>query len=204
MREKIREVIGDVRRGSQHEALRCGVVTRVNLHVRSAFRNAIGDVEREAVALAHEAKRLVARILRVPFLHVVAERRALPHVRARDASAVGHIEHLAGRNRGNRVVALAHRLNAPPLEERAVRRRELDVGARVNLRASRGERRLQVRSSRDHVHTLEGLLTCGFTFACSSTLACGDGLRGLGLRGLEHGRRDGTGAIRLCRCCKLR
>ena len=203
MREKIREVIGDIGRGSQHEALRDGVVARVDLHVRTAFRNAVGNVEREAVALAYEAKRPVARILRVPFLHVVAERRALPHVRAGSAPAVGNVKHLASRNRGDRVVALAHRFDAPPLEERAVRGGELDVRTRVELRASRGEHGLRVRGSRNHVHALEGFITCGFPFTCSPTLTCGGRLRGGRLRGLGRSRRSANSGIRLRRCCDL-
>ena len=120
MREKIREVIRDVGRGSQHEALRDGVVARINLHVRTAFRNAVGNVEREAIALAHEAKRLVARILRVPFLRVVAEQRALPHVRARGAPAVGNVKHLAREGERDRVGSVGVRRDLHHLRVRTV------------------------------------------------------------------------------------
>ena len=120
MREKIRKVIRDVGRGGQHEALRDGVVARINLHVRTAFRNAVGNVEREAIALAHEAKRLVARILRVPFLRVVAERRALPHVRARGAPTIGHIEHLAREGERDRVGSVGVRRDLHHLRVRTV------------------------------------------------------------------------------------
>ena len=129
MREKIREVIGDVGRGSQHEALRDGIVARINLHVRTAFCNAVGNVERETVTLAHEAKRPVARILRVPFLRVVAERRALPHVRARGTPTIGHIEHLAREGERNRVGTVGVRRDLHHLRVRPVLGMQLHVRA---------------------------------------------------------------------------
>ena len=194
---------GRVRNGRERETLRGSAIDRVGLDVRACNRKPVGDVEREPRKLGDERHRAVRRTRDLPLLGIVAERRALPHVRARSAPAVGHIEHLAGRYRGNRVVALAHRLDAPPLEERAVRGGELNVRTRVELRACRGEHGLRVRSSRNHVHAFEGLFTCGFPFTCSSALTCGGRLRGLGLCSIGHGRRDGTGTIRLRRRCDL-
>ena len=194
---------GRVRNGRERETLRGSAIDRVGLDVRACNRKPIGDVEREARKLGDERHRAVRRTRDLPLLSIIAERRALPHVRAGGAPAVGHIEHLAGRYRGNRVVALAHRLDAPPLEERAVRGGELNVRTRVELRACRGEHGLRVRSSRDHVHAFEGLFTCGFPFACSAALACSGGLRGLGRSGLSRSRRSAAGSIRLRRRCNL-
>ena len=188
---------------AEDERLGDGAIRRPRAHIRARGADSVGDVEREARKLGDERHRAVRRTRDLPLLGIVAERRALPHVRARSAPAVGHIEHLAGRYRGNRVVALAHRLDAPPLEKRAVRGGELNVRTRVELRACRGEHGLRVRSSRNHVHAFEGLFTCGFPFACSAALACSGGLRGLGLCSIGHGRRDGTGTIRLRRRCDL-
>ena len=188
--------------GREREALCRSTIDRVGLDVRTRNRKPVGNVEREARKLGGKRHRSVRRARDLPLLGIVAERRALPHVRARSAPAVGDVEHLASRDRGDRVVAIAHRLDAPPLEERAVRGGELDVRARVELRAGRGEHRLRVRGGGDHVHALEGFLTCGFPFTRSSALACSSRLRGGGCGGFGRGRRSAAG-IRLRRCCDL-
>ena len=131
MREKIREVIGDVGRGSQHKTLLDPPRCKSEFDICTVNGRITRDLERKPVQNAHHSHGACAIIFNTPFLSIGTISVPLLDIRSWSHAAVANIESFPGERNIQRISPVAVRGNMEGLGARPVPRIQLNICPRL-------------------------------------------------------------------------
>ena len=131
MREKIREVIRDVGRGSQHKTLLDSLRYESELNIRTVNGRITGDLEHKPVQNAHNTHCACTIIFNTPFLSIRTISIPLLDIRARSHAAIANIESFPRERDIQRISPVAVRSNMKGLSTRPIPRIQLNIRPRL-------------------------------------------------------------------------